>query len=776
MFKHNLKVAFRNLWKYKNQTLISVIGLAVGFTCFAMAALWIRYEMTYDRFHKNADRIYCVNRHDIRASTGRPRSSIPCPVAGYLKSTFPEIANAVTVNWGPMYFEYEGVKHESDILSINETFLSVFDVKIVEGSMDFLISVFPVYPPVKVIEKVAITREKALQMFGNESPVGKIIYRNENYSQEICAVVTGLSKHSNYPFDFLTGIDANLNGNRYWSADMLIEVVPDIDMEAFEKKLYEHEIPEMYGHDHIQKLTLSPLTEIRYKDPNVKRDVKFQHIIIFALAGSLLILCTLFNCLTLFVSRFRMRQRELALRTVYGASGRSLFAMLSVEFLMSLTAAFVSGLVLINILNPYFIKASGVKLELSAIYLESVIYIAGVIVVALTVFLLTFAIFRRRTLSASIRGNKKILRKTSIAVQLIISIVFAFCTLVILKQMYYLHNTSDLGFSFKNRGIIVTDIQPDVMNNKMKQIPEIKETVLAERPLLPTHTWGDTPISNWDGKQGDAEPVMFKYLQISEDYIKFYELELVEGEFLRDDDDEKYVVINESAVKTFGWNSATGKSFGDEFETYVVKGVVKNIYNLSPTIAAKPFYYYNRHSNSSIPQYILFRYEEGSLKTCMEKIKKIVKEESPTNFFIYCNAEEEYSKYLKSENALLVILTVVSTVCLAVCIFGFVSMVSLTCEERRKEIAIRKINGATIKDILDIFFKEHLTLLAVGALSAFPVGYIIMKRWLENYVLQTEMSAWIYLSILLALIAVIVLCVGGRVYKTSRENPVNAIK
>jgi ABC-type antimicrobial peptide transport system permease subunit len=133
------------------------------------------------------------------------------------------------------------------------------------------------------------------------------------------------------------------------------------------------------------------------------------------------------------------------------------------------------------------------------------------------------------------------------------------------------------------------------------------------------------------------------------------------------------------------------------------------------------------------------------------------------------------NRYLKSENILLAILTIVSLVCLTVCVFGFVSMVSLTCEERRKEIAVRKVNGATIKDILDIFFKEHLTLLAVGALIAFPVGYIIMKRWLEHYVIQTAMSAWIYLSILLALIMLIVLCVGGRVYKTSRENPVKAL-
>jgi ABC-type antimicrobial peptide transport system permease subunit len=241
---------------------------------------------------------------------------------------------------------------------------------------------------------------------------------------------------------------------------------------------------------------------------------------------------------------------------------------------------------------------------------------------------------------------------------------------------------------------------------------------------------------------------------------------------VRDDDDKKYVLINESAAKTFGWNKAVGKSFGN----FVVKGVMKNIYYFSPTVAARPVYYNNKPDAwaEQRPD-ILFKYAEGSRKTCIAKIRKIVEKEFPNIHYSFSSMEEEYNKYLKSENTLLAILTIVSLVCLIVCIFGFVSMVSLTCEERRKEIAIRKINGATIKDILDIFFKEHLTLLAIGALIAFPTGYIIMKRWLENYVIQTEMSAWVYVSILLALIMVIVACVGGRVYKTSRENPVNAI-
>jgi ABC-type lipoprotein release transport system permease subunit len=171
----------------------------------------------------------------------------------------------------------------------------------------------------------------------------------------------------------------------------------------------------------------------------------------------------------------------------------------------------------------------------------------------------------------------------------------------------------------------------------------------------------------------------------------------------------------------------------------------------------------------------VFKYHKGAWKTCRKKIAEIAKAEFPTVSIDIFNSQEEYDKFMKSENILLRILTMISTVCVIVCVFGFVSIVSLTCEERRKEIAIRKINGATIKDILDIFFKEYLTLLAVGALIAFPAGYVIMKRWLENYILQTTINAWIFVLIFLALITAIVLCVGGRVYKTSRENPINSI-
>ena len=140
------------------------------------------------------------------------------------------------------------------------------------------------------------------------------------------------------------------------------------------------------------------------------------------------------------------------------------------------------------------------------------------------------------------------------------------------------------------------------------------------------------------------------------------------------------------------------------------------------------------------------------------------------------NTEKEYDKYLKSENSLLKLLSFVSVVCILICVFGFVSLVSLTCEERRKEIAIRKINGATTGDILAIFVKEYALLLTIGSAIAFTTGYFIMYQWLEHYVKQTTIPAWIFLSIFCAMALVIVVCVGWQVYRASVENPAEVVK
>jgi len=777
MFIHFLKIAFRNMWKYKNQTLISVLGLAVGFTCFALATLWIRYEMTFDSFHKNAGQIYVVYLPSALGATEYNKVT-PYPLATYLKETFPEIADAISLqpSFSGEKVTVEGIEIQATIIRVDSSFLRMFDVKILEGSRDFLIP---------ESRSLAITQKKARQLFGNESPIGKTV----NNGLTICAVVSDMSKRSNYTFDFLGSNWAAWKTSN-WNVsteNTIIELLPGTNLEAFEKKLYEHDLGEGRGF-FIKNMTIKPLTKMRYLDPNIEREVRFQDISIFALSGLLVILCSLFNYLTLFVSRFRMRQKELALRVVCGASGGSLLAMLSVEFLLTLLFAVALGCCFTQLVYEPFLALSDIQMDLPAIYRELFVYVGGIILVSLLAFWTILFIFRRISLNVSIRqSNRKLFRKISVVAQLVISIGFAFSTIVILKQMNFLRHTHELGFSFQNRGSVwVSDRalpngDGSVLANQLKQIPEITEVVYAEgiMNLFPPSNSLGFRIDSWDDKPADAGNIDLARFFVSPEYNAFFDFHLLAGDMLTDTDPDSLVLLNESAVKAFGWHDAVGRHFSSR---YTVKGVIKNVYNFAPTIPAKPVFYSkfppsDRQRYSSGRTTVLFKYREGMWKSCKEKIEQIFEREYAGNTSkTIVNNEEEYNKLLKSENALLKLLSFVSVICVLICIFGFVSLVSLTCEERRKEIAIRKINGATAGDILAMFAKEYFLLLLIGAVIAFTTGYFIMQRWLEQYVKQTNIPAWIYLSIIFVLALVIVLCVGWQVYRASIENPAEVVK
>jgi ABC-type antimicrobial peptide transport system permease subunit len=338
--------------------------------------------------------------------------------------------------------------------------------------------------------------------------------------------------------------------------------------------------------------------------------------------------------------------------------------------------------------------------------------------------------------------------------------------------MYHVHN-ADLGFTYKNRGSVQCEIGNRALENELKQIPEIEDVVIGTSMFF--YDFADETY-DWNGRPDDVMPINMHLLKITERYAQLYNMDVVAGDMLTDSDSDEYVMVNESAAKVFGWKNPVGQSLAGSKRQYTVKGVLKDMYRYSFTESVVPTIVQLDDQQFSL--HVLFKYREGTWETCCAKIKQIMNEkyDIPSNQVYLRKEEPRYNRLLKSEDVLLKFLTVISLVCIIVCVFGFVSMVSLTCEERRKEIAIRKINGATMKDILDLFFKEYLTLLVVGALIAFPAGYIVMRHWLENYVVRTEMSAWVYVSILLVLMLTIVVCVGGKVYRTSRENPAHVVK
>lgn len=773
MLNHYFKIATRNLLKYKLQSVISIIGLAVGFTCFALAALWIRYERSYDTFHHGADRIFLV-RNESKMGNNGLSSVTPYPLAAYLQETFPEIEYACNTSDYKTEIKYNNVVYPVTRIAADSAFMKLFPVRILKGNANFQILNG---------KEVAITEEITQKVFGEENPLGKkLIISGEEIP--ICAIVKSWSKHSNMPFDL---VEANYQFP-HWNASgwqTYIKLREGTDSKAFIKKIYDHVIKKEDAT--ITNFVLTPITKLRYDHPLQEGIVKYNHITLFAAAGGLVILCALFNYLTLFVSRIRLRGKEIALRKVCGSSDKHLMGLFSVEYLLTLILSIFIGMLLIEIVLPSFKELSEIQLVSSGIYLETIAYSGIVAFLSYLFSLLPIYYFRRQSLNNTIKGAKKgngkdYFQKLFIVFQLIISIGIIFCTFVMIKQVHHLNHT-DRIIERKGKGTltIYNSTSEASVREELKQIPMITGILPGKHnAFIPSTGSYYCSIKEWDEKPGTSQEVDALKVASGEYICSYYNLKLLEGTMLKENSAKNKAMINETAARQFGWDNAIGKTFQFNDSTRMeVVGIICDFCKESPTVPIKPMIFttpewYTSFSNGCV---ILFDFQEGQWKECKMRIEALLKEKH-TEIVIHSlfNAEEVFDEYLQSERALIKLLDFVSIVCILISVFGIFSLVTLNCEQRRKEIAIRKVNGASVGTIVRMFFKEYLLLLCVAAAIALPVSYLIMKAWLENYVIQTTIPFWIYLILFISLVMITVTCIYWRIWKAASKNPAEVIK
>lgn len=784
MILHYLKVAMRNLLKYKTQSVISILGLAVGFACFALSAIWIEYELTYDSFHEDAGQVCTVRIEDKKEANGL-RKVNPYLLAGYLKENFPEVKGACSTQGTSAtksdYF-LEDKKVSLYSLSIDSAAFSVFDIQVLEGSPEFLLPYKWGQP-----HQIAITRRGAKELFGDENPIGKQLY--SIYQKEvpltIGAVVSEWPYHSNLKYDILDYCFSNESwGAGNWQT--FIRLHENVKVKDFARKIYNHKIDTDEGRSEgLSKFVVTPLTALRYDRPDVESEVKFNHVVLFALAGMLVILCCLLNYISLFINRIRTRSREFALRMVNGSSAFGLFGLLMCEFLLLLLAGWLVGMMFVEISIRPFKALSEVTLGQFDIYAESAV--CCLFMMALSTLFAAFPIlyYRRKSvqsvLSPQMGGRSKdLFRKGSILFQLIIGIGFIFCASIIMKQLHYLNRT-DAGMKRDNIAVLRTDHMQE-LGEAIKQLPEAEEVLIDHYALIPPSGGLSLYFKDWEDKHDGLEP--FSMLMVNEDsaYARFYGLQIVEGEMITSSSQKNEIVINEAAVKALGWHvkDAVGKYIvtGGSDTTHIrVIGVLKDYYSESPTMPVKPVAFgCPQDFEISGINSVLIKYKEGAWDRLRVKVDSLVQQNYPFEYFQLTDTEEVYNEFLSSEQALLKMLSALSIVCMLISVFGIYSQVVLTCEQRRKEIAIRKVNGAKLGDILSMFVKEYLSLLVIGAVIAFAIGYALMKRWIENYVLQTEMSLWVFASIFAGVALIIAFCIGYRIWKAANENPADVVK
>lgn len=809
---HNLKIAWRNLLKYKLQTSISILSLTVGMVCFALSALWLRYETSYDTWWPEHDDVYLVQYAGASGyyMEGGFSNDLSYPDAGRLAEAHPqiELLSRMMISGGAFKVSPEAEESFNGAsLEIDNNVQEMLGIKVLDGRKQLNLK----------YEEVALTRSMAENLFHGKNAVGQKVwfdYYGKKYYVTVVAIVEDPQRPTSFPYDFLKGIDLKqYDTTGYIVMTTFARVKPE-NMAAL-KKAIEHE-EATFSHETYDAETgeknnitytqqhsynLLPLSQLREHTDFVNKEVEQNHLQLFVVLGIIVICCALFNYFTMLVTRIRIRQRELALRYVHGATMGNLITLVATELIIILVISTLIATGIVSLTIKDFKEVCCIFHEPNSFFIGwfLVFALAAALVSLLATALIVYFCCRKqlqqaldkckrpegRSLLGGVRGGLMIL-------QLAVSLATVFCSVMMMNQIQFLLHSPDMGFNKHNRGYIEfsRSVEDDAnasyvkrLADELKQWPELEQFLVGYTYPIAGGFQGTREIALEDDQ---AQKVL--YVPADEHYYRFMEMQMVDGEFISSKDDESLVCINESLAKLLGEQGKVGGQYrnADKWDkhVYTVKGIVKDLSYMSPTTPTQPMeFVYNEEPNFNNWFYVDFpiQWKEG---TDVEKLKEKLVEKTKQKLYgddesmrlILVNSEAIYEDYLKSEHTLVRLLMLVTAVCVLIAIFGIFSMVSLACERRRKEIAIRKVHGAHTCTIIRMFLREYLYLLLASAVIAFPIGYYLMHQWLSQYAKQAPVYWWIYPAILLAMLALIFLTVIWQIRKAARENPADVIK
>ncbi len=797
LLAHYIRVAVRSLERYKSQTIVSIIGLGVGFIGLSLSALWLRYENTFNTDLPDSDRLYMMAMGEKGSVMGTPGELLMKYAA------MPEVegATCISTQWCTLPFSSVGDKMilhnemEARVLVTDSCFFSMFGLNIVQGDQHFY---------ERWHEGVAISESLARRLYGTEDPTQYNLMINygggAGSGREILAIYENLDPHSDISADIIDVQDA-----RYYEGTLVPYVTklhPGQDVyESFCEKIKTLSKTE----DNLlnrMKLVPLPLKDSHRRGYNSEGSLSYDHLRAFLFISIMLVVCALVNFITLFVNRLRMRRREMALRLVHGETGRGLVALFSMEALLVLLASAAFGLVGVWLLRDVFATYADIRTD-GYVLTWSMAFMALAMAACLAICVVAVVIVKNRAAGRSIRTNPRSNHRfmtISTGVQLTIGLTFVFCAVMMLKQFHYLR-ASDWGVNFRNVAFFRIDLPSYYENGKfvntsraqmedkglipqLRAIPGVQEVMEHGRHfavnsyefeslslrLHPEDEW--THATLWRGLFDPGSPVNG--------------FTVLEGTLPREADwlpDQ--IIISESIRNKLGLTSAVGQTveyqaYGDTF-TGTIIAVIRDI--LFHNIWGEPQIFYSfrplnpreKELVESRTGYVAFTYDTKQKSNVVSRIGEMM-EPYPDLPWSLEFGEDNFSFKIRSDENLSRLLTAVTLVCILIAVFGVYSIITLACRQRRKEIALRKIHGAKLRDILALFVKDYGMILVISSAVAFAVGVLIMRSWLEQYLRRTPFSWWVFAAIFVGTALLIALCVGARVWRTARENPADVVK
>ena len=796
MLKNYLKVALRNLRKHKGYTVINVLGLSIGMTCCVLISLYVADELSFDRFHANADQIYRL-RVERYSSGGESEltSTASAPMAPAILQDHPQVEQAVRISQRTYLVEQADRRfYEEDFFWVDSSFFDVFSFDLVQGDPETALTA-----PFSVV----LTESMVTKYFGQEDPMGQILTIEER-DLRVTGVVEDAPEQSHFDFDFLgsfTTLEAFRESSssewNWWNLSFhtYLLLAEGTSVEALQEQL--RELPSRYignqesGSGYRQFLYLQPLSEIhlyshyRYE---LKPNSYAAYVYVFSAIALFILVLACINFMNLATARSAQRAQEVGMRKVLGArKGQMVKQFLGESVFLSLLALMLA-LVLIQVALPMFNQLAAK--DLSFHYVRQASLVLGLVGFAVMVGLvagsypaLVLSSFRPiDVFKGQFRSGASgaLLRQGLVVFQFAVSVGLIVGALIVFQQLNFMQN-KNLGF--EKEQVLVLNVRNNetviegyrAFKAELKNLPAVVQTTFSSS--IPGRNQFMSVISRNQGMNEEGQTM--NILAVDYDFAETYGLEMATGRTFSEEfpSDTSAFLINEAALKALGWqkpDEALNQELTRQFsDTREIVGVVKDFHFQSLQHAIDPIVFQIRQSWFN---YVSVRISTEDVPQTVAAIQGVWETFSPGRPLEYFFLDDDYDRQYRSEQRISKIVTTFTILALFIACLGLFGLAAFTAEQRTKEIGVRKVLGASVGGIVVLLSKDFVKLVALAFVLAAPVAYFVMGRWLEDFAYRIEISWPIFLMAGLAAFVVALVTVSYQSIRAAMTDPVESLR
>lgn len=784
MIKNYFKVAWRNLFRNKGFSATNLLGLTIGITCTILISLWVKDELTYDKFHTNYSSIYRIYANRDFNNQKFTDENMVLPLASAIQKEVSQVKYAVvTTHRQPHILTYGEKKLKKEGYTVSEHFFDMFSWKFINGNVSTAL------PDVNAI---VLTESAAKALFGNDEPINKIVRVDKDYDARVTAVVEDVPGNSTFQFDFINTFNYS-NGflsramtnwqNSSW--DVYVQVNPGANLSTIEKSINDIKQQHDPSDKKISTYFAFPMNKWRleseFKDgKNVGGMI--EYVKLFSIIAVIILLIACVNFMNLSTARSEKRAREVGVRKTLGSGKKQLILQFFSESIILAAIAFAFSIISVYLLLPLFNELVDKHLNLDLT--QPVFWGAGLLLVLFTgivagsypaLYLSSFNPVKVLK-GTFLTGKKSALPRHILVIgQFAISILLISATIIIYQQIQHIKNRN---MGYNPDSLIMVPASEDTQKNYAAIRDELMKTgavSIVNRSFSPiTEIWWKAPAPDWDGKPAGAELIVAS-MSTDIDYAKTMGVKILQGkDFSGVPADSSNMLINEAAVKAMGLKNPVGTQLRYGPNKYNVIGVTSNIVMESPFKAVDPMLVYFDPNNSNSINMRL----QASVKPqqALKAIEEVFKKYNPAYPFDYKFVDEEFGKKFLTENLISRITNIFAGLAIFICCIGLAGLASFTIEKRVREIGIRKVLGATLQQLLLLISKDFLKLVLIAFVIATPLAWWFMNNWLEKYPYRINISIWLFVAVGLLILFLALVVVSLNTMKAALTKPAKSLR